>query len=100
MNGSANLINHDDRLKISGDLNFSSVPKLWQQSLALLSRCKELNFDFSDVTSVSSAGLALLIEWQKYAVKNKKPCRFFHVPSQLISIADAAGIKNLIATEG
>ena len=96
MNGLADIVNQENRLMISGDLNFSSVPHVWQKSLPLLASQSTFDFDLSAVTSVSSAGLALLIEWLKYARKQHKTCRFFHVPQQLLSIAEAAGIANLI----
>ena len=92
----ANIVNQENRLMVSGDLDFETVTALWRQSLALLARSPELQIDFTQVTAANSAGLALLIEWLKFARKNKKSIRFTHIPAQLISIADAAGIKKLL----
>ncbi len=92
----ANILNQNGRLIISGDLNFSTVTTLWKQSLPLLSAVEEINFDLSQVKSSNSAGLALLLEWLKYAKRVKKTIRFSEIPNQLKSILSAGGIEDLI----
>ncbi len=86
------ITNQNGRLIVSGDLNFLTVPILWEHSLPLLSALQELHFDLEKVTSSNSAGVALLIEWMKYAKSAKKKISFSHVPLQLTSIIQAAGV--------
>lgn len=87
------IVNQKGRLVVSGDLNFMTVPLLWEQSLSLLAALSELNFDLENITSSNSAGLALLIEWMKYAKNSQKKICFHHIPSQLGSIVSAAGVN-------
>lgn len=87
------IVNQNGRLIVSGDLNFKTVPKLWEQSLPLLAASPELNFDLEKITFSNSAGLALLIEWMKYAEQSSKKIHFHHIPSQLSSIIDATGVS-------
>lgn len=94
---SVNIVNENGRLVISGDLNFLTVPKVWELSLPLISKAQELNFDLEKITFSNSAALALLIEWIKYAKENQKKIQFHHIPPQLTSIINATGVslKNL-----
>ena len=72
MNGTTASINYENgRLIVSGDLDFSTVMNVWNQSIALMSVPTELQFDLSNVISSNSAGLALLVEWIKYAKKTQ-----------------------------
>jgi len=89
----ASIENKNSHLIISGDLNFLTVPLLWKQSLPLLAVSQELNFDLENITFSNSAGLALLIEWIKYAKQSKKNIHFHHIPSQLDSMIKASGVK-------
>ncbi len=83
-------------LKISGDLNFQTVNHLWDASLPFLAKYRELHFDFHGVNSVNSAGLALLLEWIKYAKNHQKSLRFSHLPQKLRLIAEAAGLEKIL----
>ena len=79
-------------LKVSGILDFESVVSIWQNSLPLMASCSALQFDFSGITFTKSAGLALIIEWKKWAHLHNKSIVFNHVPAQLISIAEVSGV--------
>lgn len=84
-----------NRLMVSGDLNFSTVPLLWQKSLPLMTAAQDLNFDFTQIISSNSAGLALLIEWIKFAKTSGKKVVFSNIPAQLQSIIRAAGVGDM-----
>jgi phospholipid transport system transporter-binding protein len=87
-----------NRLMVSGDLNFATVPELSTQSLPLLAQCSALQFDLSRVTSSNSAGLALLLEWLKYAKKTAKTISFAELPKTLMQIALAAGVDKMLTS--
>jgi len=92
----ANIVEEKNFLIVSGSLNFFSVAKLWHDSLSLLEKKSSLRFDLSKIVSANSAGLALLLEWLRYAKKKGKLISFENIPSQLSSIAVVAGIDKII----
>jgi phospholipid transport system transporter-binding protein len=87
-----------DFFAVSGELNFTTVVNLWKESLPLLAKAPQLNFDFTEVTSSNSAGLALVLEWMKYAKQYSKPIRFNNIPKQLHSIITIAGLARMLGT--
>lgn len=80
---------------ISGDLDFFNVMSVYQTSLPLLEKPSVLHFDFSRLHSSDSAGLALIIEWMKWADTHRKSIQISHFPNNLLSIAKAAGLDQL-----
>jgi len=93
----ATIKQQQDAIVVSGDLNFASVVALWNESLPLLAQQQRaLHFDFSAVSSSNSAGLALMLEWFKYARQKNKSIRFQHVPQQLLSIMAVSGVRSLL----
>jgi phospholipid transport system transporter-binding protein len=82
-------------LLVSGELNFDTVSDLLNNSLPLLAKHPQLFIDLSQVTTVNSASLALLLEWLKYAKRNNKPIIFKGISTQLRSIADIAGVTEM-----
>jgi len=54
------VLRRDDTLAFAGALSREAVPALWPQALRAIDGTRR--FDLSQVTSVDSAGLALLVE--------------------------------------
>jgi phospholipid transport system transporter-binding protein len=81
------------RFKVTGALNFDTVPMVWQQSQQLFSGCNSLAIDFSEVTHSNSAGLALLTEWMRVARANNQSIVFQHIPAQMQEIARVCGVE-------
>jgi len=81
---------------VSGELDFSNVMSVYAKSVPQLEASPKLEFDFSQVKSSDSAGLALMIEWIKFAARRNKPIHFSHVSRDMMSIAKASGLDNLI----
>jgi phospholipid transport system transporter-binding protein len=92
----AEIIEQNGCLAVAGNLNFQTVTKLWHMSQPLLTVVPVLTFDLAKVTAVNSAGLALLLQWQRYALTHKKAIAFVNMPPQLVSIAKVAGIAELL----
>ena len=44
-----------------------------------------------------SAGVALLIEWQRQAQKHNKSVCFINIPSQMLAIARLSGVDDLLS---
>ncbi len=92
------VICEDQQLFVTGDLDFSTVEKLWKESLPMLLQLHELKFDLSKVSSSNSAGIALLVEWIKYANREKKAISFANIPARMMSLAIIAGLEHLMLT--
>ena len=82
----------DGRVMVAGDLNFETVPIIRQQGQALFANCSAIDVDLSGVVRSNSAGLALLIEWMRFAKSNNQTITFHHLPSQMQDIASVCGI--------
>lgn len=83
-------------LIVSGELNFSTVVSVWNESQPLLAKYNVLSIDLSRITSANSAALALLLEWLKYAKRENKMISFKKTPLQIQSIASVAGVDQLL----
>lgn len=81
---------------VSGELDFSNVMSVYQKSLPLLKRQHDYVVDFSNVSHSNSAGLALLLEWLKFANANQINLTFKSLSSDILSIAKAAGVDKLL----
>jgi len=96
MQTDARIYLENNHVFVSGEINFDTTVSLWNHSLPFFSHPEELIFDFSGVTKTNSAGLALLLEWIKYAKQAKKRIIFKNLPAQLTSVAAVAGINKLL----
>ncbi len=98
MSLAASITSQNNSLVVAGELNFATVVGLWNQSLSLLAQSAQLHFDFQKVESCNSAGVALMLEWIKYAKSHHKTILFSHIPQQLNSIIAVSGIDALLKT--
>lgn len=97
MNKQAGMKLSNQIIFVDGELNFNNVMSVYAKSLSLIAQCSELAFDFSDLRSSDSSGLALIIEWVKLAKSRQKPIRFLHLPPYLQALATAASLDGLLA---
>jgi len=86
----------DNRLQVSGELNFKNVPELVLKSQEYFKNSVGLDVDLADVNRADSAGVALLIEWQRLAQKKNKSISFSNIPSQMMAIARLCGVDELL----
>jgi phospholipid transport system transporter-binding protein len=77
---------------LSGELNAANVMALFSTSVQQMEQCEQLLFDFSQLKSSDSTGLALIIEWLKYAKYHQKQIKFHHLSADLLSIARVSGM--------
>lgn len=96
MNKKADITFQNNTFALTGDLDFGNVMSVYRASLPALIKSKDCIFDFSQVKSSDSSGLALIIEWIKFAKVNNKTIRFSHLSHELMSIAKAANLDQLI----
>lgn len=78
---------------MSGDLTFVNIDKKTVASLAFLTSASSVTIDLAQVTNTDSGGLALLIEWIKYARGNRVELKFRNIPEQLLTLAKLSGLE-------
>ena len=83
--------------QLAGELSFATVPQIYAQGGTLFDGpAATLVLDLSDVERTDSAGLALLVEWLRQARHQRKDLRFRNIPAQLLAIAKASGLENIL----
>jgi len=86
----------DGRLLVAGELSMATVPNFLKQN-NLQGSDGEIHIDLQGVERADSAGVALLIEWQRVARQQQKTIRFHNIPSQMLAIARLSGVDELLA---
>ncbi|MCK5870223.1 anti-anti-sigma factor [Methylococcaceae bacterium CS5] len=72
---------------IKGDLTFSTIDKSAIKALKFEQSDTAINIDLQQLRKIDSAGLALLIEWIKFARTYQIDLKFEHIPAQLFALA-------------
>jgi phospholipid transport system transporter-binding protein len=77
----------DRCIRVAGVLSFATVTAVWADALPFFTGPREIRVDLSGVTHADSAGLALLLEWQREAARQAKPIHFLNPSEQMLAIA-------------
>ena len=86
---------------LTGALTFKSTPGLYRESENLFKGpAPILSVDLSGVTSVDSAGLALLLEWQAVQRTDSHSLHILNAPSSLMSLARLCNAIELLNITG
>ena len=85
--------------RIRGELTFESVPGLYERAEPFFAD-GVMFVDLSGVTTVDSAGLALLLEWQASNRQSQGPLEFKNAPSSLLSLASLSEATALLNING
>lgn len=72
-----------DVCRLTGVLDFTTVPGLIRELTGLFARPRELTVDLGGVTRADSAGLALLLEMQRLAGEGGCSLTLRHAPRSL-----------------
>jgi phospholipid transport system transporter-binding protein len=80
--------------RVAGELTFATASELLRSTPAFDT---DAVVDLSGVTTIDSAGLALLIEWYLAASRKKKAVRFSGVSTQLRALAKISDVDQLLA---
>jgi phospholipid transport system transporter-binding protein len=86
----------DGHLLVIGELSMSTVPALLAQNDLRDSR-GDVSVDLKGVERADSAGVALLVEWQRMARQQQQEISFKNIPSQMLAIARLSGVDELLA---
>lgn len=90
-------VDADNKLiRVSGELSFATVNSVLVQTNSVFETVTDLNIDLAAVTRSDSAGVALLIDWMRTASKSHKKIVFHNIPEQMLAIAGASGLDELL----
>lgn len=86
----------ESEAKLACDLTMHTVTAVLPQGIALIKQAKTVwRLDMAAVQQVSSAGVALLIEWLKVAEKDGKTLEIQQLPEHMLSIIEISGLEPL-----
>ena len=85
----------EGRFAITGELDKFSVPAFWQATRGFFNG-GNATVDLTGVRRCDSSGLALLIQWMREARSQSVEIRFTHLPDQLVHIAEASGLDEIL----
>ena len=83
-------------INVSGELTFNTVSQIVTAAPGLFEKLSNLEIDLVNVSRSDSAGLALLVDWVRYAKNTNKNIVFHNMPTQLLAIAHASGLDELL----
>lgn len=86
----------EGNFRLSGRLNFRTVPAVWRVGLEIFTQAPKIEIDLEGIQRSDSAGLALLIEWQRQAIKDNKSVRYLNMPKQMLAIAKASSLDEFL----
>ncbi len=89
---SAGAVRDGNRVRIYGLLDFTTVPAVTREAVALLADCSMATVNCSAVTGSNSAGLALLLELSRIMREKQCSISFQAVPDSIQHMASAYGI--------
>jgi phospholipid transport system transporter-binding protein len=84
-----------DRILLSGQLTLDTVKSLYDQGLQPNGK-SALTVDLSQVDSVDSSAVSLLLAWLREAQRNNVNLSFSHVPDNLLSLASLYGVADML----
>jgi phospholipid transport system transporter-binding protein len=85
---------------LSGEMTFgTSLIALRDASSIISAAYTPLRFDLSGVDRADSAGVALLIEWQRIAARARCELRYTNVPKSLESIMRVTGVVGMLPVD-
>ncbi len=87
-----------DRVIVTGPATFATAGDLLRASEPLFAGRKAVTVDLGAVTSVDSAGLALLLEWLRRAKSAGCSVTYTGLPEKLLAIAKLSGVDAMLAT--
>ena len=88
----------DKGLKLGGDVVFATVSSLLKTGISLLKKFDGdlFEIDASGIDHIDSAGVALLLEWQRFCLENHKSCRFTGIHGQGASLIETYKLQHIL----
>lgn len=89
------IVRDGEWMVVQGSLNMDTVPKLFESGLKQLAG-EDLNVDFSQVESVDSAAVGMLLGWARSAQRLQHVLRVKGLPEELLSLAHLYGVADML----
>ncbi len=89
------IVRDGEWMVVQGSLNMDTVPKLFESGLKQLAG-EDLNVDFSQVESVDSAAVGMLLGWARSAQRLQHVLRVKGLPEDLLSLAHLYGVAEML----
>ncbi|MEM1174453.1 MAG: STAS domain-containing protein [Pseudomonadota bacterium] len=86
----------EGRFALTGDMTFSTVERILEESESQFGQHTRLEVDLSGITRSDSAGLALLLEWITWANHTVREIRFTEMPERVLAIARTTEVDALL----
>jgi len=89
-----------DHYGVVGDLTFESVVTIEKEGFAVINEGGDkITLDLSHVQVCSSAAVALLLSWLRYAKKRQTSLVFSGVPASLMAMIQSAELESIITVQ-
>lgn len=89
----------DGRWKLSGVLDFGSVPEIWPAIERQLRRGGDLTVSLAEVSATNSAGLVMLIEARDLALRVGCRLTLTDLPGEMLDLARLSGCETLLTAQ-
>lgn len=85
---------------LNGEMTFrTSAPAIREAASIIDASYTPLQFDLSGVSRADSAGVGLLIEWQRLAARARCELRYINMPKSLESIMRVTGVLGMLPVD-
>ena len=88
-------VREGDWMALAGALDMNTVPALYDAGLQRLAS-EDLRVDFSQVVSVDSAAVSMLLGWARAAHRSRHTLQLAGLPEDLLSLARLYGVDELL----
>ncbi len=92
------IAREDGRLVVRGRLTMETVPGLFDAGVQYLAS-EDLLVDLSQVETVDSSAVSMLLGWSRAVQQNKRSLRVTGMPQGLSSLAELYGVADLLPQE-
>lgn len=89
------ITREDGRLVVRGRLTIATVPAMFEAGLQHLAG-EDLLVDFSQVETVDSAAVSMLLGWVRAAQRGQHGLRVVGLPDDLLSLARLYGVAEML----
>ena len=86
----------DDTILVRGNLSVETVAGYRDDGVLLMKDLDTIVIDLSGCEITGSAGIALLIAWQREAARAEKEITYRNASEKLLAIADACGVSEIV----
>jgi phospholipid transport system transporter-binding protein len=93
------IVTAPGRIAVNSAMTFQAAPRLCAAGIACFVRdgSEMMVVDCAGVTQADSSGLAVLIEWRRWAHQQGRHLKFANLPAQVTAIAHLSEVSEVLA---